>query len=102
MLFMSKHSSDPSSDFLSAALIRFRRSWRSRSRLTRSSQSTAIRPKVLRPMAYLLVPRFQVFQTSGNSLETIGTTETFGTVFVYFLLHNRRAISATLSGVGTV
>src|SRR4030095_772067 len=50
MLFISKQSRAPSSDFFSADLMRFKRSWRNRSMLTRSSQSTAIRPKVLRTL----------------------------------------------------
>src|SRR6266851_2942921 len=47
MLFMSKHRSAPSSDWASSAPARSRRALRRRSKLTRSSQSTAIRPKVL-------------------------------------------------------
>src|SRR5579884_3552402 len=47
MLFISKHSRAPSSDDLSRRLIRSSRSLRSRSKSTRASQSTPIRPYVL-------------------------------------------------------
>src|SRR3989338_4458266 len=50
MLFMSKQSKAPSSDALSAFFTWARRSFLSRSMLTRSSQSTPIRPKVLSPI----------------------------------------------------
>src|SRR5574341_891653 len=59
---MSKQSSAPISDFLRAALMRFKRSWRRRSRLTRSAQSTPIRPKVFNPMTNLQNLMFQSFQ----------------------------------------
>src|SRR5262245_14918002 len=62
-LFVSKQSSEPSSDFLRAALMRFKRSWRNRSRLTRSSQSTPIRPKVFKAITNLLGLTFQSFQS---------------------------------------
>src|SRR5215470_6132120 len=50
---MSKQSSAPISDFSSSALARSSRSLRSRSKLMRSSQSTAIVPYVFRPTTSL-------------------------------------------------
>src|SRR5437763_15821204 len=47
---MSKHSSAPIPDFSRASFARARRSVRRRSKLMRSSQSTAIVPYVFRPM----------------------------------------------------
>src|SRR3989304_5979603 len=67
MLFMSKHRSAPSSDFLRAALIRLKRSCRRRSRFTRSSQSTPIRPKVLSPIADLLKYHYRQLSAGGGS-----------------------------------
>src|SRR6266478_5874551 len=54
MLFISKHNNAPSSDSLSTFLMRASRSLRSRSKLTRSSQSTPIRPYVLIAIVLLL------------------------------------------------
>src|SRR3989304_2577986 len=51
MLYISKQRSPPSSVAASAALARPRRSPRSRSKLTRSSQSTPMRPYVCTPMS---------------------------------------------------
>src|SRR3989440_517975 len=47
MLFGSKHSSEPSSEARSSPLMRSSRARRRRSKSTRCSQSTPIRPKVL-------------------------------------------------------
>jgi hypothetical protein len=48
---MSKHSSAPTSDASSSALMRARRSSRRRSKRIRSSQSTLIVPYVCSPMS---------------------------------------------------
>src|SRR5260370_27623799 len=58
MLFMSKHRSAPSSDWASEAAARWRRAVRRRSKLTRSSQWTAIRPKVLSAISAPLSNQF--------------------------------------------
>src|SRR6266478_6661379 len=50
---MSKQSSAPISDFSSSPLARARRSVRRRSKLMRSSQSTAIVPNVFKPTGNL-------------------------------------------------
>src|SRR5205814_4271698 len=47
MLMGSKHTSDPSSDARSSPLMRSSRATRSRSKSTRCSQSTPIKPNVL-------------------------------------------------------
>src|SRR2546428_478799 len=59
MLFMSKHNNAPNSDCLSCFLMRVNRSLRSRSKLTRSSQSTPIRPYVLIAITLLLRVRHE-------------------------------------------
>src|SRR6188768_2174754 len=56
MFVMSKQSSAPSSDFASSDEIRARRSWRRRSKRTRSSQSTAIVPYVWSAMLQTIAP----------------------------------------------
>ena len=55
MLFMSKVSSAPSSEAFNKPFILFKRSLRSRSKLIRSSQSTAIVPYVFSATVFLLI-----------------------------------------------
>src|SRR5574341_156350 len=89
MLFMSKQSDLPSSDFLSAALMRFNRSWRSRSMLTRSSQSTAIRPKVFKPIANLPVSGFEFKVSSGTRNQKPGTRNSYSSLSAQLFRHLR-------------
>src|SRR5439155_25824352 len=112
MLLGSKHTSDPSSDARSSPLMRSSRATRSRSKLTRCSQSTPIKPNVLPIARHLLGPRKQISLTLLPTRSIVGSTSAerkkgklgrmaveaaLGVIDRHFAAENAHEVEATLS-----